>query len=177
MMAASAPRDVSLSIVVAVADNRVIGAHGGLPWRVRADLRKFRALTMGKPLVMGRKTFESISRVLDGRDVIVVTRQDDFARAGIFVAASFAAALKLAGERAEARGADAICIVGGGDIYAAAMPLADRLYVTHVAARPAGDTLFPEISPEKWTIVSREPLPQSEGDTATAEHVVYARPR
>jgi dihydrofolate reductase len=164
-------------VVVAIADNHVIGVEGGLPWRVRADLGKFRAVTMGKPIVMGRKTFESIGRVLDGRDVIVVTRQPDFAPAGVFVAKSLEAALELAEERAAARGAKEICVVGGGEIYAAAMPLADRLHVTHVAAHPEGDTRFPEILPANWTVVAREPLSQSEGDTATGVHVVYARRR
>jgi dihydrofolate reductase len=167
----------SVSLVVAVGENGVIGIHGQLPWRIRADLRKFRAITMGRPLVMGRKTFESIGRVLDGRDVIVVTRQRDFAPAGVLVADSLDAALALAVERAAARGVDDIFVVGGGEIYAAAMPLADKLHVTHVAARPEGDTVFPEISPAEWTVLSREPLPPSEGDTATGEHVVYVRRR
>ena len=108
---------VPIAIVAAVAKNGVIGVDGGLPWRMKADMKKFRAITMGKPLVMGRKTFESISRVLDGRDVIVVTRQTDFAPAGVFVAASLEAALTLAEKRAAARGADEICIGGGGEIY------------------------------------------------------------
>ena len=168
---------VPIVVVVAIADNQVIGVEGGLPWRVRADLRKFRATTMGKPVVMGRKTLESIGRVLDGRDVIVVSRQADFAPAGAFVAPGLGAALKLAEERAVARGAGEICVVGGGEVYAAALPLASRLHVTHVAARPEGDTRFPEISPADWSVVSREPLPQSNGDTATAEHIVYARRR
>ncbi len=162
-------------LVAAVADNGVIGAKGGLPWRVKADMRKFRAVTMGKPLVMGRKTFELIGRVLDGRDVIVVTRQPDFAAEGVLVAASLKEALELAEECAARRNAEEICIGGGGEIYAEAMPLATRLCVTHVAASPAGDTRFPEIAPEDWVEVSREPLPASEGDTATAVHVVYRR--
>jgi dihydrofolate reductase len=162
-------------IVAAVAENHVIGAKGELPWRLRADLRKFRAITMGKPLIMGRKTFNSIQRVLDGRDVIVVTRQAAFAPSGAFVAPGLEAALKLAEERAALREAEEICVVGGGEIYAEALPLAARLYVTHVAARPDGDTLFPEISPAAWAIVSRESLPRSDGDTAGGEHVVYAR--
>ena len=166
-----------ISFVVAVAQNGVIGRDNGLPWRLSSDMKRFKAITMGKPLIMGRKTFESIGRVLDGRDVIVVTRQSNFAPVGVFVAASLEAALKLAEERAAARGSDEICIGGGGEIYAAAMPLADHLNVTHVAAQPGGDTLFPEISSAEWTVVSREPLPQSEGDTATAEHIVYARRR
>jgi dihydrofolate reductase len=177
MTAAEPSSGVPVTIVAAVGANNVIGIAGGLPWRLRADLRKFRAITMGKPLVMGRKTFESIGRVLDGRDIVVVTRRSDFSPAGVFIAGSLDAALMVAGERAAARNVDEICVVGGGEIYAAALPRADRLYVTHVAAAPGGDTLFPEISPAEWTVVSREPLPPSDGDTVTGEHVVYARRR
>lgn len=168
---------VPIVIVAAVAKNGVIGVGGGLPWKIRADLKRFRAITMGKPVVMGRKTFESIGRVLDGRDVIVVTRQTDFNAPGILIADSLDTALKLAGERAAARGAGEVCIGGGGEIYRAALPLAERLYLTHVAIEPAGDTVFPAISPAEWTEISREPLPPTEGDTATAEHAVYARRR
>jgi dihydrofolate reductase len=168
---------VPVALIVAVAENHVIGVTGGLPWRIKADSKKFRATTMGKPLIMGRKTFESIGRVLDGRDIIVVTRQKDFSRRDTYTAPSLDAALKLAAEHAAARNANEICVVGGGEIYAAAMPLADRLYVTHIAARPDGDTLFPEISPAEWSVVSREPLPPSEGDTVAGEYVVYAKRR
>ncbi len=164
-------------LVAAVAENGVIGANGGLPWRVKSDMRKFRAVTMGKPLVMGRKTFELIGRALDGRDVIVVTRQPDFAAEGVFVAANLKEALALAEARAAARGADEICVVGGGEIYAEALPLAERLYVTHVAAKPDGDTRFPKIVAREWVEVSREPLPASDGDTAAATHAIYQKRR
>jgi dihydrofolate reductase len=164
-------------IIVAIGANGVIGVGGQLPWRVRTDLRKFRAITMGKPVVMGRKTFESIGRALDGRDSIVVSRQPDFRPPGAVAAPSFEAALAIADERAAARGASEICVVGGGEIYATAFPLASRLQVTHVAASPEGDTVFPKISTEEWTEVSREKLPPSEGDTAAAVHVVYERRR
>jgi dihydrofolate reductase len=163
-------------IVVAVAENGVIGVRGELPWRVRADLRKFRAVTMGKPMVMGRKTFESIGRVLDGRDSIVVSRQPDFAPDGAIVARGLDAALTVAGDCAARRGADEICVIGGGEVFAAALPSATRLHVTHVAARPEGDALFPEIDDE-WVEVSREPLPESEGDTAAAVYSVYEKRR
>jgi dihydrofolate reductase len=166
-----------LVIVVGMAENRVIGAAGGMPWRVRADLRRFRAVTMGKPLVMGRKTFESIGRALDGRDSIVVSRQKGFRPPGATVAPSFEAALAIAEECAAKRGAEEICVVGGGEIYAAALPLASRLHVTHIAAAPEGDTVFPEIRAAEWTELSRETLPPSEGDTAGAVHVTYKRRR
>jgi dihydrofolate reductase len=168
---------VPVVIVAAVAKNGVIGVDGGLPWRVKADMKKFRAVTMGKPVVMGRKTFQSIKRVLDGRDVIVVTRQKDFSAPGAFVSESLEAGIMLAQKLAAGRGAEEICIGGGGEIYREAMPLADRLHITHIAAEPSGDTRFPEISPAEWTEVSREPLAKSEGDSAIAEHAVYSRPR
>ncbi len=164
-----------LVLVVAMAENGVIGAKGMLPWRVRADLRKFRALTMGKPMVMGRKTFESIGRPLDGRDNIVVSRQRDFRPDGAIVAPSFEAALAIADERAAARGAEEICVIGGGDVFAAALPLASRLHVTHVAASPKGDIMFPNVQWDEWAEVSRDPLPASDGDTAPAVYVVYER--
>jgi len=168
---------VPLAIVVAVAENGTIGVGGGLPWRIKADLRKFRAITMGKPLIMGRKTFQSIGRVLDGREVIVITRQRDYAPGGVSITKSPEAALSLAQARAAERGAAEICIAGGGEIYEAAMPYAHILYVTHVSGRPEGDVRFPDISPAEWRVTSREPLPQSEGDTATGAHVVYTRRR
>lgn len=166
-----------LVIVAAVAENGVIGVKGGLPWRVRADLRKFRAVTMGKPLIMGRKTFESIGRPLDGRDSIVVTRQPDFRPEGVIVAPGLEAALQVAEDRAAARGVDEICVVGGGEIYAAAFPRASRLHITRISACPEGDTVFPEILPADWVEVSREPLTPREGDDAAAVYVVYERRR
>jgi len=168
---------VPVAIIAAVAKNGVIGVKGGLPWRVKADLRKFRKITMGKPLVMGRKTFESLGRVLDGRDNVVVTRQPDFSAPGAFVSESLEAALMLAQKLAAGRGAEEIFVGGGGEIYREALPLAERLYLTEVAVEPSGDTVFPEIRPDEWAEVSREPLPRSEGDTAEAVHVVYARRR
>lgn len=167
-----------LALVVAMAENGVIGARGGLPWRVKADLRRFRAITMGKPLVMGRRTFDSIGRALDGRDSIVLTRgRDSVPIEGVFTAETFEQALAIAEERARARDADEICVIGGGEIFALAMPTADRLYVTKIAASPAGDVLFPEIDPVDWLETDREALPPSESDTAAAVHVIYARRR
>jgi dihydrofolate reductase len=166
---------VRLAIVVAVAENGVIGAAGGLPWRVRADLRRFRALTMGKPVVMGRKTFQSIGRVLDGRDNIVVTQQVDFAPEGVLVAHSLEPAISLARRLATAKGADEFYVIGGGQLYAETLPLADRLYVTHVAAAPDGDVRFPAIAPAEWQEICHEALPFSDGDTAAATRSVYQR--
>ncbi len=166
-----------ITLVVAIGENGVIGVRGDIPWRVRADMKLFRSVTMGKPIVMGRKTFESIGRALDGRDNIVVTRNPGFAPSGVVVAADLGAALESAEACATKRGADEICVIGGGELYAATLPLAARLRVTHIAAAPEGDTVFAEISPDDWVAVKREPLPRSEGDTTEAEYVVYERRR
>lgn len=168
---------VPISIVAAVARNGVIGVSGGLPWRVKADLRKFRSITMGKPLIMGRKTFETLPQALDGRDNVIVSRRTGFSATGAFVADSLEAALNLAQKLAAGRAADEVCVGGGGEIYREVFPIADRLYITHVSAEPAGDTVFPEIRAEDWSEVSREPLQKTEGDTAEAEQAVYARRR
>ena len=168
-------RTIPISLVVAVAQNGVIGVAGGLPWRLKADLRRFRQVTMGKPMVMGRKTFESIGRALDGRDTIVVTRRAEPEAPDILIAGTIEEALDIAAERAQARGAGEICVIGGGEIFAAVMPLADCLHVTHIAARPVGDVFFPDISSAEWTEVSREALPSSEGDTADGLYAIYRR--
>lgn len=167
----------TISLVVAIGENGVIGAGGGLPWRIRADLRRFRAVTMGKPMIMGRKTFDSIGKALDGRDSIVVTRRSDFLPEGVIVAHDLDAALALAAERAAARGVDEIAVIGGGEVFAAVIGRADRVHLTHVEAAPDGDVFFPELDPEDWKEVSREPLPHSDGDTATASYAVYQRRR
>lgn len=177
MSGASEAKRPAVTLVVAVAENGVIGIQGRLPWRLRADLRRFRSETMGKPVIMGRKTFDEIGRVLDGRDVIIVSRRPGFSVPGAEVAPNLQSALRIAAERAASRNIDETCVVGGGEIYAAAMPLADRLRVTHIAAAPDGDAHFPAIVPADWEVVSREALPASEGDTVTGEHVVYARRR
>jgi dihydrofolate reductase len=163
----------TIALIAAVAENGVIGAGNGLPWRVRADFRRFRSLTMGRPIVMGRKTFESIGRALDGRDSIVVTRQPSASFEGAVAAASLKAALAVAREKAGDAGE--IFVIGGGELFAEAMPLAKRLYVTHIGTAPKGDTYFPEIPATDWVEKSREPLPASDGDTASGVQVVYER--
>ena len=166
-----------ISLIAAVAENGVIGSGGDLPWRVRADLRHFRAQTMGKPVIMGRKTFRSLGRPLDGRWLIVVTRNKDFNDENVDVAYNLVEAMRLAEIRAREHGADEICVAGGGEIYGEVMPRADRLSITHVEVSPEGDTYFPAIDPEEWEEVARQPLERSEGDTAEAVHVEYRRRR
>ena len=162
-------------LVVAVAENGVIGAAGGLPWRMRADLRRFRALTLGKPIIMGRKTFESIGKVLDGRDNIVVTAKPDYSVDGAIVVHGLTQALRVAEERAAASGATEIAVIGGGEIFAEVMPLATRLHVTHIDGAAEGDTRFPAISPADWSGSEPEPLQAAEGDTVTGRYVLYER--
>src|SRR5580704_12522812 len=138
---------VPLVLVAAVAENGVIGRDGGLPWRLKTDLRRFRALTVGHPVVMGRKTYLSFGKPLKGRTNIVVTRDPAFAAAGVVVAPNLEAALEAAQGDALRRGAAAIVIGGGADIYAATIERASRLEITRVHARPEGDTEFPAIDP------------------------------
>lgn len=167
---------MQVGIYVAVAENGVIGRDNGLPWRLSSDLKRFKAGTMGKPIVMGRKTFESIGRPLPGRLNIVVTRDRAFRAEGAEVVGSIEEALTLARIRGRCMaGADEICVVGGGEIYRQAMPLADRLHVTHVLAAPDGDAHFPEIDPATWRLVSSEDVPAGDRDSHATRYAVYER--
>jgi dihydrofolate reductase len=164
-----------ITLVVAVAENGVIGRDGGLPWRLSSDLKTFRRLTMGKPLIMGRRTFQSLKKPLDGRDNIVVTRDDGFRPDGAIVVPSFEAALARAKDCAKARGTDEIMVIGGADIFAASLPLAGRIYKTEVHGRPEGDTLMPEVDWKAWREVSREALPRGPHDNYGATLVRLER--
>lgn len=166
-----------VSIHVAIAENGVIGREGGLPWRLSTDLKRFKADTLGKPVVMGRKTWESFpKRPLPERLNIVVTRDPSYRVEGAEVVASLEDALALARVRGRCMaGADEICVIGGGQIYAQALPLADKLHVTHVLASIDGDTSFPSIDPATWRVVSSEDIPAGEKDSHPTRHVVYER--
>lgn len=166
-----------IAIYVAIAENGFIGSKGGLPWRLSSDLKRFKADTMGKPIIMGRKTWESFpKRPLPGRLNIVVTRDKAYRAEGAEVAASLQDAIALARIRARCMaGADDICVIGGGEIYAQALPLADRLHITHVLAKVDGDTVFPEIDPEIWYLVRAEDHPAGEKDTHATRYAVYER--
>jgi dihydrofolate reductase len=164
-----------LVIVVAVGANGVIGRDGEMPWRLPTDLRHFRAATMGLPVVMGRRTFESIGRPLDGRTNIVVSRNADFAAEGVTVVRDVEAAIAAARAAAEADGAPSIAVIGGGTIYAALLPRADRLLVTHVDAAPEGDTRFGPIDPSIWTRVAEHRPERGAKDTADIVFAEYRR--
>jgi dihydrofolate reductase len=166
-----------LSIHVAIAENGVIGREGGLPWRLSTDLKRFKAETMGKPVIVGRKTLESFpKRPLPGRLNIVVTRDKAYRAEGGETVPSLKDAITLATARARCTaGVDEICVIGGGEIYAQALPLADRLHVTHVLAKVDGDTVFPPIDPEIWYLASAEDFPAGEKDTHATRYAVYER--
>jgi dihydrofolate reductase len=165
--------DVPLVLIAAVARNGIIGANGGLPWRLSSDLKRFKALTWGKPLVMGRKTFESIGRALPGRETIVVTHDPAFDASGVLVVHDLEEGLARAGEQANAMGADEIVIGGGGEIYAQTIGRASRLFITEVALDAEGEARFPPIDPQRWREVSREMGERGPRDEASFAFVSY----
>jgi len=162
-------------LIVAVADNGVIGADGSIPWRLKSDMQRLKAMTVGKPVVMGRKTFMSLRRPLAGRTNIVVTRDQDFRRPGAVVTTSFADARAVALGDALRRSVTEIAVIGGAEIYAQWMPCADRLEVTEVHARPDGDTHFAAIDPVQWQELTRVRNPAGPDDSAAFSYVTYRR--
>lgn len=161
--------------IVAVAENGVIGKGNAMPWRLKSDLKRFKALTLGKPVVMGRKTFASIGRPLPGRTNIVITRDPGFRAAGAVVTNSLAEALAVARGDALRRMVTDIVVIGGADIYAQSFAATDRLEVTEVHARPDGDTHFPAIDPAVWQEVARSRNPATPDDSADYSYVTYRR--
>lgn len=158
-----------ISIIVAASTNNVIGMQGGLPWKISDDLKRFKALTMGKPIVMGRLTWESIGRPLPGRQNIVITRQSDFSADGCDVVASPATALAAAGD------AEEIMVIGGSQIYDLFLPKAGRLYLTRVHIDVEGDAFFPEIAEDIWKIVDSEEHAATEVNQLSFEFRTYER--
>lgn len=166
---------MQVSIVVAVAQNNVIGSQGDMPWQLSTDLKRFKELTMGKPMIMGRKTFQAIGTALPGRTSIVVTRDAKWQAEGVVPVPSIESALALAREVATASKVDEICIVGGGEIYRQSIEHADVLHITQVQAQPQGDTVFPEVDPQIWQETHREEVPKGEKDSAATTYLVYRR--
>jgi dihydrofolate reductase len=150
-----------IALVVAVSRNGVIGRAGGLPWHISSDLKRFKAITMGKPLIMGRKTWESLpKKPLPGRQNIVITRQASYQAEGAVVVADTALAMAAAGE------AEEIAVIGGGEIYRMFFAKADRIYLTEVDLEVEGDTRFPRIDPSQWLETAREIHAQGPNDSA-----------
>jgi dihydrofolate reductase len=172
---AASPQPVAIVLLAAVADNGVIGRDNAMPWRLSSDLRRFKSLTLGKPVVMGRRTFESIGKALPGRTNIVLSRDPDFAADGIIAAADLASALAVARGDALRRGAAEIFVIGGTDVFARTMPLADRLEITHVHTRPEGDATFPPIDLQQWREATRREQPAGPQDDAAVSYVTYVR--
>jgi dihydrofolate reductase len=164
-----------IAFVVAVAENGIIGRNGVLPWQLPSDLKRFRKLTLGKPMIMGRKTYASIGRPLDGRDTIVVTRAKDFSAPGVHVAQSIEEAIALGRALAAKRGADEVAVIGGEEVFRLALPLANRIYLTLVHGQPLGDTRFEFPDAKSWRETAREPMVQGPGDQYPADFVVLER--
>lgn len=168
---------VKLVFVVAAARNGVIGCDNVTPWRLPTDLKRFRELTWGKPLVMGRRTFESIGRPLPGRETIALSRDPAFSAPGAHVARSPREALRLAGELAGSMGAGEIAVAGGAQIFEALLPQADLVHLTEVELAVAGDAIFPRLSPDEWREIARETPPRAQGDEADFSFVTLERRR
>lgn len=165
----------TITFIVAVAENGVIGRNVDLPWHLRTDLKRFKTLTWGKPMIMGRKTWISIGKALPGRETIVVTRDPEFTAEGAHVVHSVEAAMERAQAFAVELNADEITVVGGGDIFRQLMPVADRIHLTLVHAEPEGDAFFPLPDDTEWIEESRAHHEPGEGDDHAFDFVVYAR--
>jgi dihydrofolate reductase len=163
--------------IVAVAENGVIGRNNEIPWRLKADMQRFRAFTLGKPIVMGRKTFLSMKRPLPGRTNIVMTRDANFSAPGAVVTTSLAAALEVARGDALRRGVSEIAVIGGADVYAQWLDHADRLEITEVHAQPEGDTRFASPDPADWQETARDRYAAATGDSADYSYVTWRRRR
>ncbi len=154
-----------LALVVARARNGVIGKDGGLPWRLRSDLQRFKAVTLGKPCIMGRRTWESLPlKPLPGRLNLVLSKDESFTAKGALVCTTLDEAVEIARETAEEDGVDEICVIGGTALFEMALPRAKRLYLTEVEAEPEGDAVFPAFDEGAWVEVSSEPHPAGEKD-------------
>ena len=162
-------------LVVAVAENGVIGRGGELPWRLPSDLKRFRQLTLGKPMIMGRKTYRSIGRPLDGRDSIVLSARREGYPVDVHIAASIKEALALAARLAGARGVEEVAVIGGAEVFAAALPFAERIYLTLVHANPAGDRRISPFFPDTWREVAREAMRRRSDDEFAADFLVLER--
>lgn len=160
---------MTISLVVAASTNNVIGSDGGLPWHLPDDLRHFKRLTTGNPIVMGRRTFESIGRPLPDRRNIVMTRDPDYVAPGCDVVSSVREALDLVED------ADEVMIIGGGQVYREFLPHAERIYLTRVQADVEGDTYFPDIDEAGWRLVSSEPHAADEKHAYAFDVMVFER--
>jgi dihydrofolate reductase len=166
-----------LVAVVARAQNGVIGVGNGLPWRLSSDLKRYKARTWGRPMIMGRRTWESIGRPLPGRESVVVTRRPDFEAPGAHVATSLDESVEIAGRLAREMGSNEIIVAGGEEIYRALLDRTDMIELTEVALDLPGDAHFPAIDPEEWEEIARETPPRGDRDEADFAFVTLRRRR
>ncbi|MAU40583.1 MAG: type 3 dihydrofolate reductase [Kordiimonas sp.] len=164
-----------VALVVAMTDNRVIGRDNDLPWRLSSDLKYFKKITMGKPIVMGRKTYDSIGKPLPGRTNIVITRDTSYSHEGVITAHSLETALEIGMGIAAAKGEPEVMVIGGGEIFKLALPIADRLYLTKVKGEVEGDAYFPEWSTNDWVIRHSEDHSAGDKDSHDYSFVVLDR--
>jgi dihydrofolate reductase len=158
------PNNIFVSIIVAKSKNNVIGVNGDLPWRLSSDLQNFKAITTGKPIIMGRKTFDSLPRLLPNRTHIIVSRDKDFMPNGALVYSSIDAAIAAGKAIALKDGVNECCIIGGGEIYKLALPLTDKLHLTEVNCEIEGDTFFPDLNEDEWKEISMQHFEKTEKD-------------
>ena len=169
------PQGPVIALVVAMGENRAIGHGGDLPWRLHSDMRYFRKITMGKPVIMGRRTFKSLPRVLDGRVNIVLTRNAAFEAPGAIMAYHLEEALDVARKAAAKAGIDEIMVMGGEDVFREVLPEVGRIYLTEVHAAPHADTWFPDLDMSEWREVLREPHEAGPKDDHAFSFVVLER--
>jgi dihydrofolate reductase len=174
-MPTPADAEPALALIVAVAENGVIGTNNAMPWRLATDLKRFKAVTWGKPVIMGRKTFQSIGQALPGRTNIIVTRDRSFRADGVAIVADLDAAIAAAEQAATGLKASEIIVAGGADIYRQTIDLADRLYITTVHASPEGDAFFPAIDESQWKTILTDRLRASDRDSAATTYRVLDR--
>lgn len=166
--------NMTISMIAAVSKNGIIGRDGDMPWRLSTDLKRFKKVTMGCPIIIGRKTFQTFGGPLPGRQNVVISRSP-FEADGITNTHSLEDAIKIASETAHNDGKDEVFIAGGGQIYKLGLLLADRLYITHIDAEIDGDTKFPNIDSETWNITHEENVPAGEKDNYATRYVIYDR--
>ena len=165
----------TLTIVVATAQNRAIGLNGKMPWHIPEDLKYFKAVTTGHPIIMGRKTFQSIGRPLPGRTNIVITRDQDYQAEGITVTHSLEQAIEVAKTVAQKNGVREVMVIGGAEIYALALPFTNKIHRTEIHAETDGDAFFPELIASEWQEISRKPGEVTASDGTTYSFVVFER--
>jgi len=168
-------KEIKISIIAAVADNGVIGNGGEIPWYLPSDFAYFKRVTIGKPIIMGRKTFDSIGKPLPKRTNIIVSNQQDYQPDNVIVINSLEAAIEHAKTIANADNVDEIMIIGGARIYQQSMKLADFLYISHVESSPKGDSFFPLINVKEWKLVEQPEVEKSDMDTACYKVSIYQK--